>query len=207
MGAFLFRNGFAHVDNVITFKNIHIADPVKVARQQTTPELSWTLRNPPEPSGSCLRNLHQHTLEPSGTFRIWAEDPISLHCWGKKQFWILLQMSKQHQTIKKRLEDIQLTNSKTHQTQRLFRQASAAVGIHVTLIFGRQHVALQAVLGNPPKVQVLEEKAADWGFFSRSLSKLQVLGENSDNYIWIHKIGELGVQFRTVSVGTPLLGL
>ena len=63
-------------------------------------------RNRPEPSGTQLRNLHQHTLELSGTFRnlppepssgtcscdphrhtpelIWAEDPISLRCWGKK---------------------------------------------------------------------------------------------------------------------------
>ena len=79
-----------------------------------------TLGNFPEPSVSCIRNLHQHTPEPSGTFRnlppeptpahpgtlqnllepssgtcscdphrhtpepIWAEDPISLRCWGKK---------------------------------------------------------------------------------------------------------------------------
>ena len=27
-----------------------------------------TFRNPPEPSGTCLQNLHQRTLEPSGTF-------------------------------------------------------------------------------------------------------------------------------------------
>ena len=33
-------------------------------------------RNPPEPSRSCLRNLHQHTLEPSGTFR---KLPTSTH--------------------------------------------------------------------------------------------------------------------------------
>ena len=61
-----------------------MAARVKVARQQTTPELSGTFRtlppeptptrartlqNPPEPSGSCLRNLHQHTPEPSGTLR------------------------------------------------------------------------------------------------------------------------------------------
>ena len=60
-------------------------------------------RNSPEPSGTRLRNLHQHTPELSGTFRnlpepssgtcscgphrhtpelIWAEDPISLRCWG-----------------------------------------------------------------------------------------------------------------------------
>ena len=53
------------------------------------------LRNPPEP-GTCLRNLRQHTPELSGTSSgtcscdlrrhtpelIWAEDPISLRCWG-----------------------------------------------------------------------------------------------------------------------------
>ena len=56
MGAFL-CNGFAHVDNIIpVIKNNHMAAPVKVARQQTTPEL-------------CLRNLHQHVLELFGTFR------------------------------------------------------------------------------------------------------------------------------------------
>ena len=56
--------------------------PVKVARQQTTPELSGTfrtlhpeptragtLRNPPEPSEPCLRNLHQHAPELSRTLR------------------------------------------------------------------------------------------------------------------------------------------
>ena len=61
-----------------------MAAPVKVARQQTTPELSGTFRtlppeptptragtlwNPPEPSESCLRNLHQHAPELSGTLR------------------------------------------------------------------------------------------------------------------------------------------
>ena len=86
MGAFL-RNSFAHVDNVIpVVKTInHMAAPVKVARQQTPPELSGTfrtlppeptptragtLRNPPaEPSEPCLRNLHQHAPELFGTLR------------------------------------------------------------------------------------------------------------------------------------------
>ena len=129
-----------------------MAAPVKVARQQTTPELSGTfqtlppeptlsgtLRNLPrpsgtnlsEPSGTYLQNLRIHRNPPksSGTFRnlspqpcwnlppeptpayagtlrnllepssgtcscdphrhtpelIWAEDPISLRCWGKKK--------------------------------------------------------------------------------------------------------------------------
>ena len=170
MGAFL-RNAFAHVDNIIpVIKNNHMAAPVKVARQQTTPELclrnlhqhvpelfgtfrtlppeptptrAGTLQNPPEASetfrnqpfgtfrnlppeptpayAGTLRNLHCFTSELSGTFRnplpeptpapthagtlrnlpepssatcscdphrhtpelIWAEDPISLRCWGK----------------------------------------------------------------------------------------------------------------------------
>ena len=68
------------------------------------PELtSWTYasihRNPPKSSRTCLRNLHhartlQNLPEPSsGTCScdphrhtpelIWAEDPISLRCWGK----------------------------------------------------------------------------------------------------------------------------
>ena len=65
MGAFL-RNGFAHVDNVNCYprdQSNRMAAPVKVARQQTTP------RNSPEPSEPCLRNLHQHTPELSGTFQ------------------------------------------------------------------------------------------------------------------------------------------
>ena len=77
------------------FKNIHIAAPVEVARQQTTPELSWTfrntgtLRNPPEPSGSCLRNLPQHPFgtfqklppepKPSRTFRKLPPEPTQAH--------------------------------------------------------------------------------------------------------------------------------
>ena len=32
-------------------------------------------RNPPEPSGTCLRNLHQHTPELSGTFRNLPPEP------------------------------------------------------------------------------------------------------------------------------------
>ena len=65
-------------------QNNHMASPVKVPRQQTTPELSGsfrtlppeptetragTLRNPPEPSEPCLRNLHQHAAELSRNLR------------------------------------------------------------------------------------------------------------------------------------------
>ena len=64
------------------------------SKHRNSPELSGTLRNlPPEPTpahAGTLRNLlepssgtsscdpHRHTPE-----LIWAEDPISLRCWGK----------------------------------------------------------------------------------------------------------------------------
>ena len=38
-----------------------------------------TPRNPPEPSGSCIRNLHQHTSEPCGTFRNLPPEPTPAH--------------------------------------------------------------------------------------------------------------------------------
>ena len=152
-------------------QNSHMAAPVTVARQQTTPELSGTfrtlppeptptrariLRNTPEPSKPCLRNPPEpsrtfrnqpfgtfrnlppeptpaytgtlNLLEPAyaGTFRnllepasgtytstyqnspepssgtcscdphrhtpelIWAENPISLRCWGKNKIFIYI---------------------------------------------------------------------------------------------------------------------
>ena len=56
------------------------------------PKPTPTHRNPSEPPGTFLQNLHQHTPKPSTTGScdphlhtpelIWAEDPISLHCWG-----------------------------------------------------------------------------------------------------------------------------
>ena len=66
---------------------------------EPTPAHTGTLRNlPPEPAPAhtgTLRHLLEHTPEPSsGTFScdphrhtpelIWAEDPISLRCWGIK---------------------------------------------------------------------------------------------------------------------------
>ena len=163
MGAFLFRSGFAHVDNVITKRRSKTMTWLLLSRlqgnkpHQNSPEPSETLelsrtlrnlpevasgtytstqRNLPEPAsgtytstrqnslepfgGTCLQNLHQQTPELSGTLRnlppeptpahtgtlrnllepssgtcscdphrhtpelIWAEDPISLRCWGKK---------------------------------------------------------------------------------------------------------------------------
>ena len=52
---------------------------------ELTPAHTRTLRNLPEPnppepfsSGTCSWGPHRHTPE-----RIWAEDPMSLRCWGK----------------------------------------------------------------------------------------------------------------------------
>ena len=125
MDTFLFRSGFAHVDNIITKRCSKTITWLFLSRLQGNKPLlnlpkPWTLRNPPEPAGSCLRNLHLHIPEPSGTYwklppeptpahagtlrnllepssgtcscdphrhtpeLIWAEDPISLRCWGKK---------------------------------------------------------------------------------------------------------------------------
>ena len=39
----------------------------------------WNSPEPSEPSGSCLRNLHQHTTEPSGTFRNLPPEPTPAH--------------------------------------------------------------------------------------------------------------------------------
>ena len=39
----------------------------------------WNSPEPSEPSGSCLRNLHQHTTEPSGTFRNLPPEPTPTH--------------------------------------------------------------------------------------------------------------------------------
>ena len=48
---------------------------------EPTPAHTGTLRNLPEPSsGTCSCDPHRHTPE-----LIWAEDPISLRCWGKTE--------------------------------------------------------------------------------------------------------------------------
>ena len=100
-----------------------MAVPIKVARQQTTPELSGifqtlppeptlsgtfrdlpernlpeptsktyvytgTLRNLPEPSRTCLRNLHHFTPEFSGTFWNLAPEPIQAYA---GTFWNFLE--------------------------------------------------------------------------------------------------------------------
>ena len=51
-----------------------------------------THRNPPEPSsGTCSCDPHRHTPE-----LIWAEDPISLRCWGKKNKWNTQKKQENH---------------------------------------------------------------------------------------------------------------
>ena len=52
---------------------------------EPTPAHAGTLRNLPEPSsGTCSCDPHRHTPE-----LIWAEDPISLRCWGKIRLQVL----------------------------------------------------------------------------------------------------------------------
>ena len=53
-------------------------EPYRNLPPEPTPADAGTLRNSPEPSsGTCSCNPHRHTPE-----LIWAEDPISLRCWG-----------------------------------------------------------------------------------------------------------------------------
>ena len=79
MGVFL-RSGFAHMDNVIpvikaiTWLLLSRLQGNKPHRNfpkpaEPTPAYTGTLRNLPEPSETCLRNLHHFTPELSGTFR------------------------------------------------------------------------------------------------------------------------------------------
>ena len=59
MGAFLFRNGFAHVDNVFTKRGSKTITWLLLSRLQG----NKPHRNSPEPFGTCLQNLHQHIPE------------------------------------------------------------------------------------------------------------------------------------------------
>ena len=60
--------------------NQHTPELSGTFRNLPTPGHTGTLRNLPEPaSGTCSCDPHQHTPE-----LIWAEDPFSLRCWGKK---------------------------------------------------------------------------------------------------------------------------
>ena len=58
-----------------------MAAPVKVARQQTRPEFSWTFRNigtfrnPPELASGTYTLTRRNSLEPSGTFRKFPPEP------------------------------------------------------------------------------------------------------------------------------------
>ena len=107
MGAFLFRSGFAHVDNVITKRRSKTITWLLLSRLQDnkphrnspepseTLELSGTLRNLPEVAsgtytstqrnlpepfgGTCLQNLHQQTPELSGTLRNLPPEPTPAH--------------------------------------------------------------------------------------------------------------------------------
>ena len=77
-----FRNLHQHTPEASgTFRNLPPEPtPAHTATLRNLPEpASGTLRNLPEPSsGTCSCDPHRHTPE-----LIWAEDPISLRCWGK----------------------------------------------------------------------------------------------------------------------------
>ena len=114
MGAILFVQWFCHVDNVITkrcSKQSHgcscqgckatdhtgpeLSGTFRTLPPQPTPARTGTLRNPPEPSGTYPRNLHQYTStplnplepsetlrnlpEPTGTFRNLPPEPTPAH--------------------------------------------------------------------------------------------------------------------------------
>ena len=62
---------------------------------ERTPACVGTFRNFPEPaSGTCSCDSHRHTPE-----LIWAEDPSSLRCWGKKGNWHLRQLISKGQVV------------------------------------------------------------------------------------------------------------
>ena len=72
MGAFFFRSGFAHVDNVITKRCLKQSHGCSCQGCKATNHTKTLLNlpnhwNSPEPSGT-FRDLHQHTPELSGTF-------------------------------------------------------------------------------------------------------------------------------------------
>ena len=85
MGAFLFRSGFAWTMSSPkgVQKQSHGSCQGCKATNHTGTLLNlpkhWNSPEPSEPSGSCLRNLHQHTTEPSGTFRNLPPEPTPAH--------------------------------------------------------------------------------------------------------------------------------
>ena len=58
--------------------NHTLRNPLEVASGTHT-STHLILVHTPEPSGNCLRNLHQHTPEPSGTFRDLPPEPTPAH--------------------------------------------------------------------------------------------------------------------------------
>ena len=76
-----------HAETTAALRNLpELASGTYTSTHRNPPEPSGTfahtgtLRNLPEPSsGTCSCDPHRHTPE-----LIWAEDPISLRCWGKR---------------------------------------------------------------------------------------------------------------------------
>ena len=88
MGAFLFRSGFLPMWTMSSPKGVQkqshgcSCQGCKATNHTGTllnlPK-HWNSPEPSEPSGSCLQNLHQHTTEPSGTFRNLPPEPTPAH--------------------------------------------------------------------------------------------------------------------------------
>ena len=76
---------WAHSCSAVVLPMRTMSSPKSVQKQshgcscQGCKATNHTLRNPPEPSGSCIRNLHQHTPEPSTTFRKFHPEPTPAH--------------------------------------------------------------------------------------------------------------------------------
>ena len=84
------------------------------SKHRNSPELSGTLRNSPEPASGTYTSTHRNSPEPSsGTCScdphrhtpelIWAEDPISLRCWGKKSKRLVVSSKLLHGAMGKEL--------------------------------------------------------------------------------------------------------
>ena len=87
---FSLRSGFAHVDNGCSCQGCKATNHTRtLLPPEPTPAHTGTLRNIPEPSsGTCSCDPHRHTPG-----LIWAEDPISLRCWGKNRTLSISGMS------------------------------------------------------------------------------------------------------------------
>ena len=94
-----FRNLHQHRPELSgTFRNLHQHRPelsgtfrnLPTPAHTRTLEPSGTLWNLPEPSsGTCSCDSHRHTPE-----LIWAEDPVSLRCWGKMKIYENMILNK-----------------------------------------------------------------------------------------------------------------